>query len=167
MHAPASPPGRAAALIAALQLQPHPEGGFYREIWRAPQRVATHDGRTERCALTSIDFLLQRGQFSAWHRVASDEVWHLLEGGPLRLWVMPPACDCVQRIELAPVSATGGPRHIVPASWWQAAEPLGEFAYSAATVGPGFEFADFSFLRDDPAALAALGRLDASLLRLR
>jgi uncharacterized protein len=161
------PNARAAELIAALQLQPHPEGGYYREIWRAPQQVAPVDGRTARCALTSIDFLLLRGQFSAWHRVASDEVWHLLEGGPLRLWLMPPSLDALQCLDLAPVGATARPRHTVPAHWWQAAEPLGDYAYTAATVGPGFEFADFSFLRDDAAALAALRGLDATLLRLR
>ena len=157
---------RADTLIAALQLQPHPEGGHYREIWRAAQTVLPHDGRSERVALTSIDFLLRRGQFSAWHRVASDEVWHLLEGGPLRLWLMPPTLDRLTPIELAPVSATARPRHTVPAHWWQAAEPLGDYAYTAATVGPGFEFADFAFLRDDEAGRAALARLDASVLRL-
>ena len=158
---------RAAELIAALELQPHPEGGHYREIWRAPSRVAPADGRAGRSALTSIDFLLQRGQFSAWHRVVSDEVWHLLEGGPLRLWLMPPTLDRVEHVDLAPVSAFARPRHTVPAHWWQAAEPLGDYAYTAATVGPGFEFADFAFLRDDAAAVAAVARHDATLLRLR
>jgi predicted cupin superfamily sugar epimerase len=157
---------RADALIAALQLQPHPEGGHYREVWRAAQTVVPDDGRSERAALTSIDFVLRRGQFSAWHRVASDEVWHLLEGGPLRLWLMPPTLDRLTPIELAPVNATTRPRHTVPAHWWQAAEPLGDYAYTAATVGPGFEFADFAFLRDDAAGRAALGRLDPSALRL-
>jgi len=157
---------RADVLIEALQLQPHPEGGHYREVWRATQAVAPHDGRSERVALTSIDFLLRRGQFSAWHRVASDEVWHLLEGGPLRLWLMPPTLERLVAVELAPVSTTARPRHTVPAHWWQAAEPLGDYAYTAATVGPGFEFADFAFLRDDAAGRAALSRLDASALRL-
>src|SRR5687768_6874703 len=92
-HAPTHPPAidaRAAELIAQLGLQPHPEGGFYRELFRSPHTVGTGDARGPRSALTTIDFLLVRGQFSAWHRVASDEVWHLLEGGPLRLWLMPP-----------------------------------------------------------------------------
>lgn len=166
MSATPTPNARASELIAALQLQPHPEGGFYREIWRAPLAVAPDDGRSTRRALTSIDFLLLRGQFSAWHRVASDEVWHLLEGGPLRLWLMAPALDRVQVVELAPVDASRRPRHTVPAQWWQAAEPLDDYAYTAATVGPGFEFADFAFLRDDADALATLRRLDATLTRL-
>jgi predicted cupin superfamily sugar epimerase len=163
---PASPTARAAELIAALALQPHPEGGFFREIFRSASAVAPAGGRPTRSALTSIDFLLQRGQFSAWHRVASDEVWHLLEGGPLRLWLMPPTLDRVSFVDLGAVSATAFPRHTVPAHWWQAAEPLGDYAYTGATVGPGFEFADFSFLRDDASAQAALRRLDATLMRL-
>jgi predicted cupin superfamily sugar epimerase len=160
---------RAAELIAALKLQPHPEGGHYREIFRSPCAVRPEtpgDGRPTRSALTSIDFLLRRGEFSAWHRVASDEAWHLLEGGPLRLWVMSPAGDRVEAIVLAPVGETRAPRHVVPAGAWQAAEPLGDFAYCAATVAPGFEFADFSFLRDAPAERGRLQALDASLTRL-
>lgn len=158
---------RAAELIDLLDLQRHPEGGHYREIFRSPSSVAPQDGRGARSALTSIDFLLAGGEFSAWHRVASDEVWHLLEGGPLRLWLMPPALDAVMSVELGAVDASMRPRHTVPATWWQAAEPLGDYAYTAATVAPGFEFDDFAFLRDDAGALDALRRLDATLLRLR
>lgn len=157
---------RADALIAALQLQPHPEGGHYREVFRSDDEVAPRDGRTARRAITSIDFLLRAGEFSAWHRVASDEVWHLLEGGPLRLWLMPPSGDRVESVELAPVGGGRTPRHVVPAHWWQAAEPLGAFAYCAATVAPGFEFADFVFLRAAPADADRLRTLDASLARL-
>ena len=153
--------GRAAELVAALRLQPHPEGGFYREVHRSPDLVQPEDGRTRRSALTTIDFLLARGQFSAWHRVASDEVWHLLEGGPLRLWLMAPSLQRVDCVDLAGTTSTQ--RHVVPAHWWQAAEPLGDFAYVGATVGPGFDFADFGFLRGDAAALQ---RLDAGLTRL-
>lgn len=159
-------PPRAAELIELLQLQPHPEGGHYREFFRATASVSPGDGRASRSALTSIDFLLARGEFSAWHRVASDEVWHLLEGGPLRLWLMPPSLDRLDSVTLAPVSATTQPRFTVPAHWWQAAEPLGEFAYVGATVAPGFDFADFAFLRDHGDAVAAVRRLNTDLARL-
>lgn len=157
---------RARALIEQLRLQPHPEGGHYREFFRSPRSVSPDDGRPLRNALTSIDFLLQAGEFSAWHRVASDEAWHLLEGDPLKLWCVPPTLDRIEQVTLAPAGTTGLPRHVVPAGWWQAAGPLGEFAYVGATVGPGFEFADFSFGRDDAAFMAALARLDKGLLRL-
>ncbi|MBX3618759.1 MAG: cupin domain-containing protein [Rhizobacter sp.] len=157
---------RAAALIERLGLTPHPEGGHYREIFRSPQGVQPEDGRPRRSALTSIDFLLQTGEFSAWHRVASDEAWHLLEGGPLRLWCVPPALDRIERVDLGPVSATASPRHVVPAGWWQAAEPLGEFAFVGATVGPGFEFSDFAFGRDHLPLMNALLHLAPTLTRL-
>lgn len=157
---------RAAELIALLRLQPHPEGGHYRELFRAAAAVACTDGRGTRSALTTIDFLLARGQFSAWHRVRSDEVWHLLEGGPLRLTLMPPSLDRIETVELGAADGGRTPRRVVGAGWWQAAEPLGDYAYCAATVAPGFEFADFSFLRDDPSARDALRRLSPDLVRL-
>jgi hypothetical protein len=160
----ATPPPcpRARQLAAALGLQRHPEGGHYAERFRATLRVSPHDGRPSRCGLTTIDFLLCRGEFSAWHRVASDEVWHLLEGDGVRLWLMPPtppagAVPAIECIELGPVDGHGrAPRLVVPAGWWQAAEPIGDYAYCGATVAPGFEFADFAFLRDEASARAML-----------
>lgn len=142
---------RAAELIERLDLQAHPEGGFYRELFRSPVPVHTDDARETRSAITTIDFLLPRGQFSAWHRVASDEVWHLLEGGALRLWLVPPALDRLRQVDLGAVDEHMTPRHVVPAGWWQAAQPLCEFAYVGATVGPGFEFTDFALARDSEA----------------
>lgn len=141
---------RALALIGSLALQPHPEGGWYREIFRSEHLVQPDDGRRSRCALTSIDFLLEAGQFSAWHQVRSDEAWHLLEGEALTLWLLPPGLGPAQRVDLREQR-----RHVVPANWWQAAEPGPGFAYVGATVGPGFDFADFSFGRDDAALVAA------------
>jgi predicted cupin superfamily sugar epimerase len=157
---------RAAALIELLQLSPHPEGGHYREVFRSGVGVQPDDGRARRSALTSIDFLLQAGEFSAWHRVSSDEAWHLLEGSPLRLWCMPPGLGHIVSIDLATASTTSAPRHIVSAGWWQAAEPLGDFAYAGATVGPGFEFADFAFARDDSKVMHAIAQLRPELKRL-
>ncbi len=148
---------RADELIATLGLQPHPEGGHYAEVFRSTTRLATPRG--ERRALTTIDFLLRAGECSAWHRVRSDEVWHLLEGGPLVLWRLAPDLARVERIELNDRCR----RHVVPADWWQAAEPAGAFAYVGATVGPGFDFADFDFGRDDA---ALRGALPAELARL-
>jgi len=151
---------RADELIARLRLAPHPEGGHYAEVFRSETRVQS--ARGERRALTTIDFLLQAGERSAWHRVRSDEVWHLLDGGPLVLWLVPPALDGIERVELDAAQR----RHVVGADWWQAAEPTGDYAYVGATVGPGFEFADFDFGRDDPQLGAALGRIAPALARL-
>lgn len=151
---------RAQVLVRQLALRPHPEGGHYGEVFRSGVSVPTPRG--SRAALTTIDFLLGRGQFSAWHRVSSDEVWHLLEGGPLRLWLMPADLSRVDAVDLG----VAPPRCVVPAGAWQAAEPLGDFAYVGATVAPGFDFADFSFGRDDPALVTALARLAPELRRL-
>lgn len=159
-------PTRAQALIRELGLQPHPEGGWYAEVFRSTRPVDAQDGREGRVALTTIDFLLERGQASAWHRVRSDEVWHLLEGDGLVLWLLPPDLSRVERVELGAVRTGHRPRHVVPADWWQAAEPLGDFAYVGATVGPGFDFADFAFGRDDAALREALPRLQPALTRL-
>lgn len=157
---------RIAELRRELGLQPHPEGGGFRELFRSGARVSTGDGRGERSALTTIDFLLAAGQHSAWHRVASDEVWHLLEGGPLHLLLLSPALDRLDEVVLAPVGGGRAPRHVVPAGWWQAAEPLGPLAYVGATVGPGFEFADFVLGRDVPALRDTLAARWPALQRL-
>jgi predicted cupin superfamily sugar epimerase len=153
---------RAAELIRHLELQPHPEGGFYRETWRSTGKVTARQ-RPERSALTTIYFLLAAGSFSAWHRVRSDEVWHWYEGQPLELLIARPAFAEVQRKVLGPVSAHTEPVVTVPADAWQAARPLGEYALCGCTVAPGFEFEDFSFLRDDAAASAALRRVAPEL----
>ena len=76
---------RAADLVSVLDLRPHPEGGFYREVHRSTSRVTTGDARGERAAITTIYFLLTAGAQSRWHRVDSDEVWHFYEGDPLEL----------------------------------------------------------------------------------
>lgn len=162
MPSPASA-DRAASLIAQLGLKPHPEGGWYAEVYRSTRTVQAADDRPRRPALTSIDFLLQRGQASAWHRVRSDEVWHLLEGESLTLWLLPPQGGPLQQVLL---SAASTRRHAVPADWWQAAEPGGDYAYVGATVGPGFDFADFAFGRDDSSLVAALQRQAPELKRL-
>lgn len=159
--------GRAAELVRRLNLIPHPEGGHFREVFRSSEEVMPGDGRTSRSALTSIDFLLTRGDFSAWHRVSSDEVWHFLEGGALRLWLIPPTLDTVHAATLGTLDDRGSvPRHVVPAGWWQAAEPLGDYSYVGATVGPGFDLSDFAFLRAEAPASAQLAALRPDLRRL-
>jgi predicted cupin superfamily sugar epimerase len=157
---------RAAELVRLLKMRPHPEGGHYAEVFRSARSVQPGDGRPMRPGLTTIDFLLTPGQFSAWHRVSSDEVWHLLEGAALRLWLAPPDLSVFTSVDLAPVSANSTPRHVVPAGWWQAAEPLRDFAYVGATVGPGFDFADFTFGRKDAALKSALAAQAPPLQRL-
>lgn len=158
---------RAAELIEQLGMRPHPEGGFYRELYRSSMIVQPSDDRPARAALTTIYFLLPEGAHSRWHRVASDEAWHLYEGGPLELYQAPPDMSTVERLRLGPANATSGPVHVVPAGWWQAARSRsGAFALTGCTVGPGFDFADFSFLRDAPELVTRLQRLDPELAGL-
>jgi hypothetical protein len=90
-----------AELARLLGLQRHPKGGRYGEFFRSPHFVATDDGCGPRSAFTCIDFVLAGGEHSAWHHIASDEAWQLLEGGPLRLWLAPPALDRIECVELA------------------------------------------------------------------
>jgi predicted cupin superfamily sugar epimerase len=141
---------RAAELITRLQLERHPEGGFYREIFRSADLVEPADGRGPRAALTTIYFLLPAGIVSRWHRVASDEVWHLYEGGPLEVLSVDPECRALTRHKLEPHA----PVCTVAAAHWQAARTLGDYALAGCTVGPGFDFADFSILADDAATAA-------------
>src|SRR5262245_9093026 len=147
--------GRVAELIGTLELVPHPEGGFYRQIWRGPLGVEPVDGRGRRAALTSIYYLLPLGAISRWHRVRSDEVWHHYEGAPLELLVVPPGQDRLERARLGPLDTGQQPVHCVPATWWQAARSLGSYTLVGCTVGPGFEFSDFELLSEQK------GRADA------
>jgi predicted cupin superfamily sugar epimerase len=148
---------RAAELIVTLDLRPHPEGGFYREIYRSAAQVSPADRRGPRAALTTIYYLLPEGTFGRWHQVASDEVWHLYEGGPLELLELSASGETVQSHRLGLVgSGAEAPVCTIGAGIWQAARPLGEYAFVGCTVGPGFDFADFRLLADDHARAAAV-----------
>ena len=124
---------RAQELIASLGLQPHPEGGWYRQVYKSEEVVTRHHDGAERRAISTIYFLLAEGTFSRPHVVQSDEVWHFYEGDPLELTVGEErvVLDADHRV------------HVVPARVWQSARPLGAYALVGCTVGPAFEFADF------------------------
>lgn len=145
-------------LIALLALQPHPEGGHYREVHRSACTVPTPRG--PRSAGTAIHFLLVAGQVSRWHRVAADELWNWYEGDALELLLCPAPGRPLQRQVLGPAQADRLPLVVVPANWWQAAVPLGAYALVGCTVHPGFDFADFTLAEADAAAQAWLPRLD-------
>ena len=127
----------AADIIARLALQPHPEGGHYRETFRDPRTDG--DGRS---LSTAIHFLLARGERSHWHRIDAVEIWHYYAGQALTLQI---ADDGGQRsIRLGPDLANGEvPQAIVPAQAWQAAESSGDWTLVGCTVAPGFDFATF------------------------
>jgi predicted cupin superfamily sugar epimerase len=138
----------AADLIARLKLEPHPEGGWYREIHRSAELLQT--ARGPRAALTSIYFLLERGQYSRWHVVASDEIWHHAGGAPLELLAYPPATRQLRRQVLGPASQGMDGIGVVSAGEWQAARSLGDWSLLGCDVAPGFDFEDFSFVAAVP-----------------
>jgi uncharacterized protein len=149
---------RAAELVATLRLEPHPEGGYYRQIFQSAAIVQPADGRGIRTALTTIYFLLVAGDVSRWHSVASDEVWHFYEGDPLELFVGDALLGRVERHVLGPLSERAQPVHVAPAGMWQAARSRGQYTQVGCSVGPGFEFADFRMLRDASPEIAAEAR---------
>jgi predicted cupin superfamily sugar epimerase len=131
----------ARALIAQLALLPHPEGGWYRETWRA----AAGDGA--RAGGTLIHFLLEAGQRSHWHRVDADEIWLWQGGDRLNLVISPDADQPGATTVLGPDSLAGDAlQAVVPAGHWQAAMPqAGACGYVlvGCAVVPGFDFAGF------------------------
>lgn len=140
--------GRAADLVQLLRLEPHPEGGFFRQLFRSSDPVTPADARGARAALTTIYFLLPRDDVSRWHRVVSDEVWHFYEGAPLEIWTATPNLSDLSVTRLGPIAREAAPVTVVRAGWWQAAKPTGDYALVGCTVAPGFEFADFALARD-------------------
>lgn len=153
------------SLIDRFHLQPHPEGGHFKEVFRSKQVVTRESSRlhiqdnesqqpvqvTRRSALTEIYFLLEKGDFSRFHKVVSDEAWHHLSGGPLQLILLSPNLE--ERINLLLEPADVGEAiQVVPSSWWQAAIPLQTHTLCSCSVGPGFDFADFEMAKDGPAA---------------
>jgi predicted cupin superfamily sugar epimerase len=141
---------RSAALITTLGLGPHPEGGYYGEVHRSRVTVDPDDDRGPRSALTTIYFLLPHGSVSRWHRVQSDEVWHFYEGAPLDLWSVCPKGDQVDHNRLGPLDGAQRPVWVIPAGCWQAARSTGSYTLVGCTVGPGFDFRDFTLASDQP-----------------
>lgn len=154
---------RAKALIDRDSMQPHPEGGWYAELFRSEKTVSPDDGRTARSALTTIHFLLagsgQDGR-SRLHRVHSDEVWHHLEGAPLELIHISPDLTSIKRVILS----QDRPTHVIPADCWQAAITTGDYTLVACSVGPGFDFEDFAMASDEEEASAMLRSIHPDLI---
>lgn len=122
-------------IIARLGLQPHPEGGHYREMFRA--------AGTGRTAGTAIYFLLKAGERSHWHRVDADEIWHRYAGAPLELSLSDDG-KTSRHLRLGIDFALGEePQLVVPKGVWQAARTLGSWTLVGCTVAPAFDFAGF------------------------
>ncbi len=129
-------------LIERLGLEPHPEGGWYRETWRGPLR---EDGRATG---TAIHFLLETGQKSHWHTVDASEIWLWHSGDPVHLRMAADDAGPVATVRLgADVVHGEAVQHVVPHGHWQAAAPADDgvhgYALVSCVVTPGFEFAGF------------------------
>ena len=134
--------------IKNLDLSPHPEGGFYKEAYRSSESIPHGALPTRfsgaRSFSTSIYYLLQKGDFSAFHRICSDEGWHFYGGSPLHLHII--YNGRYRRVVIgAEVSDGHYLQYTVPAGAWFASEPSegGEYSLVGCTVSPGFDFADF------------------------
>ncbi len=134
--------------ITHLQLSPHPEGGYFKETYRSsgtiPQSALPANFLGERAYCTGIYYLLEQNDFSAFHRIRSDEMWHFYGGGSLDLHVLHQSRHQLIRIG-AGVDRGERLQWIVPAGAWFAARPTHGSSYVLAgcTVSPGFDFADF------------------------
>lgn len=140
------------ATAEALDLLPHPEGGWYRETWRAPLTFHPGGYAGPRAAATGILFLLGPGERSRWYRVRSDELWLWHSGGPLLLELggAGPEPAAPEPVLLGADLAAGQlPQRLAPGGVWQAARPLTDTeVLVSCVVAPGFDFADFELLPD-------------------
>jgi uncharacterized protein len=132
----------ASDVIRILDLQPHPEGGHYRETFRDDR------GDGARAASTAIYFLLAAGEVSRWHRVDATEIWHWHADAPLALSMAPPD-GCAVEIQLgADLAAGQRPQGVVPPGYWQSAVSLGAWTLVGCTVAPGFLFEHFELAEE-------------------
>jgi uncharacterized protein len=156
--------------IDALQLSPHPEGGYYRETYRASLTISASAlpsrFRGERACSTGIFYLLEQGDYSAFHRIQSDEMWHFYAGDPLEVHCIDSSGHYV--FELGHDLALG--QHlqcVVPAGAWFAAAPKegSRFTLVGCTVSPGFDFADFTMASGDDIKVACPQKAQQLLAR--
>jgi predicted cupin superfamily sugar epimerase len=137
-------------LAERLDLQPHPEGGWFRETWRSPLSIVAPGYPGGRSASTAIYFVLHPGERSGWHVVRSDEIWLWHHGGPLELRLGGTADQPAEAGDQS-VAVLGGdlatgqlPQLVVPGGTWQAAAPQADQpVLVSCVVAPGFDFADF------------------------
>jgi predicted cupin superfamily sugar epimerase len=124
-------------IIRQLALQPHPEGGYYRETFRDSRLI---DGRAYS---TAIYFLLRQGEISRWHRIDAVEMWHWYAGDPLVLSICENGGNTIEQTLGSHLERGEQPQIVVPADAWQTAQSLGAYTLVGCTVAPGFEFSRF------------------------
>jgi uncharacterized protein len=139
--------------IEKLQLQKHPEGGYFKESYRASETIPVNGlpnrFKGERCYCTGIYFLLTEKEFSAFHRIQADEMWHFYKGTPLEIYIIQPE-GTLKTIRLGSNAEKGEQfQAVIPAGHWFASKVLDEDGYSlvGCTVSPGFDFEDFELAK--------------------
>ena len=139
---------RSRDIIERLGLVRHPEGGWYRQLHRSRATVTTPHGI--RSALTTIYYLLEKGEVGRWHVIDADEVWHFYCGARLELLIYDPQSAQLTRCELGSPDKGSEAVGIVPVGAWQAARSRGDYSLVGCSVGPGFEFEGFQFVSSIP-----------------
>jgi predicted cupin superfamily sugar epimerase len=130
-------------IIALLELEPHPEGGWYRQTFEDTPEAGL------RAQSTAIYYLLEGGDLSAWHRVDATEVWHWYAGAPLKLRLSHEG-KVIDEYMLGPDLMAGQrPQVVVPRHCWQTAKSNGPWTLVGCTVAPGFQFSGFEIAGSD------------------
>jgi hypothetical protein len=139
-------------IVEKLELEPHPEGGFFIETYRSQGMISAENLGSEyngsRNFSTCIYFLLTSDNFSAWHRIKQDEIWHFYDGSPIKLHMINTAGKYSSQLIGRDFRKGELPQFIVPGGCWfatEVAEP-DSFSLSGCTVSPGFDFEDFEML---------------------
>lgn len=142
---------RTQEIVDLLDLSPHPEGGYYREVFRSDEEVIRADGES-RDGGTAIYFLLPSEVCTSWHRVRSDELWHFYEGVKLILEIISPDGNFRRLFLCDKLSADCDYQGLVPQNCWQRAYSTGAYTLAGCTVTPGFEFEDFEMTEKEELA---------------
>lgn len=156
-------------ILDYYQLQAHPEGGYYKETYRSEENIKTGLSTAafpeNRSYGTAIYFLLAGGDFSAFHRIKSDEIWHFYAGGPLFIHIINPQGQLTTVTLGSDIAAGQTFQAIVFAGCWFASEPVNKesFSFVGCTVAPGFEFEDFELTEENE--LSALFPQYADLIK--
>jgi predicted cupin superfamily sugar epimerase len=158
-------PATAQYWIDHLNLQPHPEGGYYKEVFRSVNEVTRAGAKAVKQACTSIYYLLEGKDFSGFHRLASDELWYFHKGSPLHIHVLDNT-GTHTTIEVSDTQ-TGSLQAVIPPNTWFAAQipSATGFTLVSCAVAPGFDFAEFEMAKKDE-LLAQYPQHEALLARL-
>ncbi len=132
-----------------LRLEPHPEGGYFKEIYRSGEISKFQSFTGKRNVSTAIYYLLTEGSFSAFHRIRSDECWHFYSGDPVEIYMLSTEGGLSVKVIGNHIDKDDEPFTLVPKLCWFAARSLGNYSLVGCTVAPGFDFKDFEMAQRD------------------